>query len=484
MAENAPTAAKRRGFRSWKNWLLALLLLLCLSPLLAFGLSNLALNSPWVRHWLEAKAQRRCGLPVQIGGASWSPWRGITLTKIEVSQPAELQLAGAEPLLRIDSVSGRPSWRACLKRQLVIRELMIERPRVVISVEMMAHLVQQQAQAAAPAALPATVQPPPVALNPTPTGPPMTPGPDPAASPQPSAGPAAPTAPPTAPAVVAPPPVSAGPPQPTGWLCLRSASFELVKAGVAVPLVRMADLSGEIPISGDAAKSTLRLGRVEAGGQTLLADFVAKLAWQAPALTMEPTNITCQGVALSLIGKVGMLPGLPAVVAVQMPDQAASAALPSGTASVTAKRAAVNSLMQGYLLLPGSWRGELVANASSLLVKQGDVTAEFQSAQCGALLRGGMLSCLDARLLGEEYSLLGNATLLADSRVAGVARLVASPERTTGLVRRWFPGDGALAITPLSTPQRVAFDLSLFGTLQQPQLQLGQAGPILQVTKQ
>jgi hypothetical protein len=45
MAEDAPTGVKRRGFRSWKRWLLGLMLGLALLPVIAFGLSNLGLDS-------------------------------------------------------------------------------------------------------------------------------------------------------------------------------------------------------------------------------------------------------------------------------------------------------------------------------------------------------------------------------------------------------------------------------------------------------
>jgi hypothetical protein len=86
---------------------------------------------------------------------------------------------------------------------------------------------------------------------------------------------------------------------------------------------------------------------------------------------------------------------------------------------------------------------------------------------------------VDARLIGDELSLLGNATLLADGRAAGAARLVAAPESVTGIVSRIFPHLAAPSLTPLATPQRAAFDLEAFGNISQLFLRLGRDGPVV-----
>jgi hypothetical protein len=466
MAEEAPTSPRRRGFKRWKRWLAGL----CLLPFVAFGLSNLGLGSPWGRHWLEGKIQSRCGLPTRVGSAAWSPWRGITLADLELSQPAALQTGGGEPLLRIDSLNLKPIWPALLfQRRVGVRSLTVERPRLVLTVEMLAYLAQQQAAAAGPAVaqIPAA-QPPALALNQPPPAP-VSPTP---AEPQPQPQPQ--PAPPPAPA----PP--AGPPQPTGWLHLRFASFQLVAANAPGPLLRMDDLNGDLPLSGDAAKSSVRVGHFEARGQPLITDFSAQVSWQAPVLTLEPARTEVNGIALLMAGRIGLLPGLPLQFVVQAPEQALALPLPAAETTVAAQAAVLNAGIQGYLLAPGSWQGELIADARAITAKQRDVAADFQIAHCGALLRGGVLSCVDARLLSDDLSLLGNATLLADGRLAGVVRLVAAPDRTNGVVKRFFPDLAEPpALTPLTTEQRVAFDLSLFGTLHDPQLQLGQNGPIL-----
>lgn len=462
MAEDAPTGVRRSGFRSWKRWLLGLGLL----PLLAFGASNLALGSPWARDWIAGKIQHRCGLPVRIGGASWSPWRGVTLTELEISQPAALPVAAAEPLLRVDSVCLVPDWLTCIKRPFRVQSLTVERPRLVVTVEMMTWIARQQGQVTGPVVLQPPAQPPPVALNELPTGPPPEAVPGPA--------PAHPAAPPAA-----PPAVPAGPSQPTRWLHVNSASCQLVAANASAPLLRVDGLSGDFPFSGDAAKSSLRLGGIAMRGQPIIDGFAGQLRWEPPVLMLEPASTRCHGIELRLGGKVGMLPGLPLLVAIQVPEQACRTGYSLPAMSIAAKRAVLNARFQGFLVAPGTWQGDLIADAYGVTATRGAAAADFQIAHCGALLRGGVLSCVDARLLGEELSLLGNATLLADGRLGGVVRMVAAPERAAGLVQQYFPKlVGAPVFSSLSTPQRVAFDLSVFGTVNDPQLQFGQDGPV------
>jgi hypothetical protein len=80
------------------------------------------------------------------------------------------------------------------------------------------------------------------------------------------------------------------------------------------------------------------------------------------------------------------------------------------------------------------------------------------------MFHGGTLRCLDARLVGEETSLLGNAMLLSDGRFAGIARIVAAPESLVAISKFTHPDGTAPQLTSLSTPQRAALDMRIFGS--------------------
>lgn len=474
MDEAPPTGAnRRRGCRAWKRWLGVLGLL----PPLGFALSNLWLASPPGRAWIAAKIQQRCrGLETRVGGASWSPWNGFTLREIVISQPPELNAAIAEPLIHIGSLRVMPVWRACLRGILDVRSADLESPRIVVSVQMLSHLAQ-------PSAVPTT---PLLAIQPAiPLVASLLPPHQPQASPAP--GTATPDQTNVVPAPVTPPQVqpapataSAEPSKPTGWIHIRHGSFQLVSINSALPLVAMADLSGDLPVSGDAASSSLSLAGLTAHGTPLLADFQAPLAWQSPVLSLKPVEITLVGIHFLFAAKLALLSGLPLQLEVQMPKQSpAPLALADGGEAKAAQLASAGRF-RGLLLAPSTWQGDCLAQSAAISIKATAHQASFESGTCIIALRGGVLSCVDARLVGEELSLLGNATVFADGRAAGVVRLVAPSETTLGIVRRLFPKCEAVpALTPMATPQRVACDLEVFGNLNEFQVRLGHNGPVM-----
>ena len=475
MHEAAPTGKKCWGIRRWRRWLGAI----CAVPLLGFVLSNLWLTSPWGRGWMVAKIRHRSGLQTEIRAASWSPWNGFTLRDIQVLQPPELRPTIREPLLHIASLRLTPHWLAGLHGRLDVRSVALESPRLVLSVQMMSYLAQQPATPAAPSAVPpiATLIPPPASPAPlTPATPAQT-----AVPPQPAQTPAAPeNAPSPQPSIQSSPqPPPPEPPRPTQRLHLRHASFALISSTGPPPLLEVNELNGDLPVAGNAAHSSLQLTSLYAHGKPLLTGLHASLTWQAPVLSLNPVATTVEGIQLAFAGKLAFIFGLPMQLELQVPKQAPPPLALPGGGELTAAQIAIFGRFRGLLLAPGTWQGDFLTEASSLTLTLGGHQTAFDTGSCATLLRGGVLSCVDARCVGDELSLLGNATVLADGRAAGVLRLIAAPETTIGIVKRLFPAsDPAANLTPLSSPQRAAFDLEAFGDIQDLQLRLGQNGPV------
>ena len=65
--------------------------------------------------------------------------------------------------------------------------------------------------------------------------------------------------------------------------------------------------------------------------------------------------------------------------------------------------------------------------------------------------------------LGEQASIIANAAVLSDGRMAGIARIVAAPESLIAVSRFFRPDAAEPHLTPLSTPQRAALDLQIYG---------------------
>lgn len=460
MDSGTPIGGKRRGFRRWRVAGICLLA----SPAVLLLLANLVLTSPWSRRWIAGEIGRRAGgLEARVSSASWSPWNGIAVGGIELLQPVQLRTAVKEPLLRVDSVRANPVWRSWLRGRPEISGIIIDTPRVVLPLELVSHLA-----ASAPAHPPTAPTPPAPAPPPQTPQPPAVPGaPSPAVPPAPSATPAP-----------QPAPVS----QPTALIDVRNASFSVVLASHDKTLLDLSKISGLIPIAGGPARSRLEIGPVEVAGQTLVSRTSAEITWAAPFLSLQPLQLDIGGHPLVVAGKVATFSGFPLQIEARLPrHELKEIQLPLG-ALASAQSVAAEARFRGLLLSPATWQGDFLAESIAPVVKTGEHTARFDRASTITVLRGGILSCADARITGDDISVLGNATLLADGRCAGALRLVAAPETVSNGAKRVLPMlPGQPSLTPLSTPQRAAFDLEAFGNIGQLFLRLGKGGPVIEL---
>lgn len=367
-----------------------------------------------------------------------------------------------EPLVRIHSVRVNPVWPAWLRGRFEVRSIELESPRFVLPVELMSHLAGPPQPAPASAAPPVAAIAPPPTVAPAPQPPPTVPPPVAA----------------TEPAKL--PPQPAPPSQPTGWLRLKNASFAVVRAGSNHALLEISKTSGAIPISGDAAQSTLKIGVVSALGNQVTSNLTTTLAWTSPLLSLKPLETGIGGYQFIVAGKIAALSGIPLQIEAQLPRQALAVFKTPFNGQAAAEAVVANLRFRGLLLAPGTWQGDLVVEAVSPTLRISEHETKFDKGGAVIILRGGLLACVDARLIGDDLSVLGNVSLLADGRGAGVARLVAAPESVSAIVSRVFPNiAGAPSLTPLATPQRAAFDLEAFGSVRQPFLRLGKDGPVV-----
>ncbi len=451
MDSEAPTGGKRRGIRRWR-WLIPSLLGLPAGIIL---LGNLSLATPWACRWIATKIERRTGMETRVGGASWSPWNGAAIDAVELLQPAPLRATLKEPLVRIASLRVTPVWKAWLRGRLEVRSIELDTPRLLLPLELVSHLVRP----------PPPVQP----------APPLA-----AATPPPAAVQPGPPAPPP-PAAVSPPKLPAPPSQPTGWLHLKHASLTVVHAGSNRTLIEISKITGSVPIAGNPAQATLKIDSVSALGNELARNLAAQLDWTYPLLSLKPLETEIAGHKFVVAGKIASFSGLPIQIDAAFPRQPLAEIHLPFDGHATAEAIAATARFRGLLLAPGTWQGDLIAESVAPCIRAAGRETKFDRGSAVTVLRRGAISCVDARLIGDELSLLGNVTLLADGRAAGAARLVAAPESATAIVSRIFPLLTAPSLTPLATSQRAAFDLEAFGNVSQLFLRLGKDGPIVKL---
>lgn len=431
-------------------------------PSAALVIPNLWLASPVGRSWIANKISRATGgLETRVGRTSISPWHGIGIDSLEILQPASAGSSIKDPLISIDHVRLVPVWSAWLHQRKELQAIELDSPRGVVSIEWLESILRSHIPPPQPNPPPAiaaaTPQPPTIQPSPATTIPttPVQPNP----TPQPS-----------------PPPI----PAPTAWIHLKNASCSLVSATTGQSWFDLRGVSGAIPIAGGPASATLSLASCAIGHQTILNHLTAHTSWSAPILSLDPVDLTIDGLHLTASAKLAIAQGLPIQIEAHLPPQPANDIHLLESITASAAECSADARFQALLLAPPTWQAECIALTKSPSTQLGDRTLTFDRGSAITILRGGMLSCLDARLISDDLSLLGNATLLADGRLAANLRLVAPPETATSLANRFFPNmSQPPSLTPLSTPQRAALDLQAFGDIRQLSLRLGNNDPTL-----
>lgn len=455
MDTEAPSGVDRRGKRRWLRWFAVVLPAI---PLAAFGLSNLVLGSAKGRAWIAARIQSRTTLETSIGGASWSPWNGVTVRQIRINQPEPLREFVPTPLAEIQTLNIRPVWKAALRGHLDIRRMTVEKPKIVLPLQLIAYF--------APPTPPAVL-----AQNPTP--PAITPSSP--ATPQPQAAPAPQQQPEDPPHT--PPPA---PTAPTDFIELKDASFSLVFAGHPTPLAEISGISGEIPVAGREAETTLSIASIHNLGNETARDLQLPLQWKAPLLTSPSTDVPVAGFQTKIAAQLGFVTGLPIAIEWVAPDQEVKSFTLPGNQQISSPKASSAFRFRGALLTPSTWHAESIATANKPVVTAPGHQTKFDTGRILAVLRGGTLSCLDARLTGDDISFLGNGTVFSDGRTAAVLRIVAPPETGMAVVRNLFPGvTSPPAFRSMSSPQRASLDIEVSGSLGDLQIRLGKNGPLV-----
>lgn len=436
--------------RRWRKWLgLTVLALAVLGPLLAFGASNLFLLSSKGRTFVASRIQRMIHLETSVQGGSWSPWNGFTVYGLLIKQPAPLRSAISAPMLTAETIRIHPDWRALAKRRLMIRSVEIHKPDLAVPIELLSQIPSAPVTPAI-----AANQPDLAAVNPSP---PETPeAVVPPISPPPLA-----TAEKQVTAQAQPRPDETAP---TFWMSIGEGRLRIVSAMTKEPLYRIARIDGPIPLGGKSARSALTLGGIGFLNHSLPETVRVPMRWKSPVLGAGVIDGGLFGLDCKMEARIGFTTGMPFLIGGVLPKQDGKEIVLSEALRAKLGSVAGQGRIHGHLLAPGSWQGQGIIQALAMEAEYSGQKATFDRGHSLLIFQGGVLRCLDARLIGDETSILGNAMLLSDGRFAGAARIVATPE-SLGAISRFIQADGSTPqLTALSTPQRAALDMWVFGS--------------------
>lgn len=438
----------------WKRWLgYSIFVLAIVIPLLAFGISNLFLVSPKGRALIAAKIKGRVMLDASVQGATWSPWNGFTVYGLRLEQPEALRKDIAKPLLMVESASIHPDWLALLGRKVELKGLEIVKPEVLLPIELLSQIPQEEQPPALAAKAPDLA-----AASPAPgAGSPLQ---QPRSSPTPLAEPKAAPENQVPPAAVKSVTVESAP---TFWMNIREGRFGIVSLGSPSRLLDAAGINGDMPLAGKAAESRITIERLTGFGQTSPGKVILPLKWESPGLSLKATDGQLSGLDFKIGGQIGLVPGFPFMIDTLIPEQKGREFRLGGNAKGKLGAVVAKGRMQGYLAIPATWQGQGVAQVSEVDAELDGHKSSFDTGRALLAFQKGAFRCLDARLLGEEASVMGNAAVLSDGRMAAIVRIVAKPETLLSISGYIRSDSTEPHLTPLSTPQRAALDVQVFG---------------------
>jgi len=339
-------------------------------------------------------------------------------------------------MVAITDINIRPYWKPLLKGKLRLREITLNEPRVELSLEMLAALPSDGEVIETP--------------------PPVAPAPPTLAAGQAQEIPAKPLAQasladyaqalrprgvgsqvlaqqkpkveqPVPPAVKR---AAAGLPM---RLRVNGASMRLYSESKEVDLLSVDELSLDLPLSGEDAEGHVKISGLKmpsAGiGISDLPDVNQTVVWKRPRLEIEETEVDLGGVKLNMRVQLGLKntkSSLPFLVDMAIrPQQVEPVAwLEQRSMHASAKLVAGRFRLLGLLADPLNWKAEAVIVGEGVTVQagQGRPRVTFDTIYLPAILHQGRLHWVGFKMLGEDFSVLGNGRL--SMRVVLLALLV------------------------------------------------------------
>ena len=501
MAEQSVDGALVQGKRGMARYLLTITKRLSWGGIilltLCFILSNLWMMSPWGTGMAERRVSERLGIDCEISSMMWTPWNGITVNQARVFMPREKKQA----ILDIDSIRVKPYWKPLLQRKLLLQEVIVNQPRIELAIEMLTVI---PADADPVEKLPAV--PPALAVNRAQLSPQAK-----AAALQAKAAKAEAVtkasladyadlldqaqsgsqvlvqqtpsqklqAESTSGVVTKVERIPAGPPM---RLIVKDGSMRLFSVSKDRDLVNVNQVSIDLPLSGKDADGFIKVANIDIPGVAELSGFKQKLVWKRPRLEIEEQEVDLGFAKIDMRAQLGVqntqsrLPFL--VDMVIRPQQVDSVTwLAERSMHASADLIAGRFRMLGMLTEPMGWKAEGLFAGEQVRLRTGEgrPPVTFDTVFLPVILQGAKLYWPSMKMLGEDFSILGNGRVSMHGGMVSVTRIVASPvvaeviekslSRAGMVEKRWW--------YDMYTPDRKVRDLIVSGSILNPLIDVG-----------
>lgn len=426
----------RRRPAKWLRILQRVFCALVAGCLVLFLLVQLVLATPWARGRVAEQVTKRTGLDCRISGLSWTPWGGVGIRSLVVDQPRGL--GWNQPLLNFERLRVQPDYVSCLRREWAVRAVEIERPELSISLEMLAAMARRSGPTEHPPSLA-------VAEEPQPAGPVLPAGLDLDGGPvRDSFGGA--VAPPSASPVAVP----MGESERTrltvvpAGLMVANGSIELFSGISGSSLFRLSGVqfsstSKQSGLEGEGLIETLTVGEFAIETDVgIELDQVIDSFQLLLTINLEENKQPVCSLRVSLEKdfpfQATFSHHFASPFAIELPR--------IGALELASNQTLVYS--RGWLLAPMTWQGLMRVGGRGLALEGLDLS--FDRHHGTMILRNGLLQVPDARVLGDQVSLLGNGWLTRDAGAA-VFRVVV-PGQSAALVANRLGGGSLNVLKP------------------------------------
>ena len=105
--------------------------------------------------------------------------------------------------------------------------------------------------------------------------------------------------------------------------------------------------------------------------------LVIPISWKQPQLSLGPVNASVAGLQLASFARLGLRPGLPAILQLQCPVQSWQPdGLPAG-ARLEISKIGAQAILQGYLTHPSTWQGRILAQTGGTQLRMGQHNTRY-----------------------------------------------------------------------------------------------------------
>lgn len=412
---------------------------------------------------IAGRISDQLGVICEIGGLSWSPWAGITVSDVRLLAPEGCGQSGN--LVEVDRISVDLSWWSLLSGKRRWERLEVTGVRVDLSLEALQDIMARYER-------PQPSKPP---------KPPVAGGGDPDGSlakndsPKDGDAPVAPTKKgddgeekgPASEKDKAPLVESKPVDRFEGVVVFSEVNLRMYSLKSPDLSVTVTGVNGEIPLWGSDRPGRLAYEKVALGSDLAEKDSTFEVNWQDQSVHLDSGVVKFFGLDVRVRALVRMASGYPFGIQVDVPRQDVdfSPVYQSRQSPLEVHGLISRNVLQGYLMVPASFSGTHFSQFEEVVfhdLSDGGDT-RFERGRAAVVASRGGVVARDFRLLGEEEAILMNGFATFGGEAAATVRVVASPNRAESHENRVRRADEgwSLDFQPLVTPDRMFRDLRL-----------------------